>query len=154
MGDTNKEAVSIDLDSHRLERLLIHTQIRRDVMKTNRLFFVVVAIALLLLMVGCEPFRVQKPLSREQIEHTYQTVGLSSDACKADPNSQSCIDAWNKCTRNPKQDGCFAGYNTDPVTGRVVESFYNFRYQHNDHCSDIDVTLGDCPNYLYDPTNQ
>lgn len=86
-------------------------------------------------------------LTRSQIEHTYQTVGLSSSACKADPNSQDCIKAWNKCTENPQSTGCFVGWDKDPVTGQPVERLSGFQYQHNSACTSVDVAIGNCQDY-------
>lgn len=90
----------------------------------------------------------QTRLTRSQIEHTYQTVGLTSDACRLDTTSKACLDAWNKCTENPQSTGCVSGGDTDPVTGQPVPHLSGFIYQHNPDCSNVDVAIGDCPDYF------
>lgn len=95
----------------------------------------------------CAPSPFFHYLSMEQIQKTYQTAGLSSDACKTDSNSQTCLNSWNRCTNNPNQDGCFSGYSADPVTGQIIETLYGFQYHHNYFCDHFGVVTGSCANY-------
>lgn len=123
--------------------------------KKNVVVVLVTIVSLVAVVFGAQAVFAQsamqtQALTRSQIVAAYQTVGLSSNACQTDPNGKACLDAWNKCTRDNHQTGCFYGWFWRS-NGQPTQLLWGFNVQENASCTNIDVAAGTCAEYVQIP---